>query len=97
VRVAVSGASGRLGRALVAALEEAPFTGLAGPIGWTRADLELDRPETIPALLDRDRPEVVVHAAAWTDVDGCPEPDRDARNGGRRGLAAPAPTRPELS
>lgn len=23
------------------------------------------------ARLDRDRPEVVVHAAAWTDVDGC--------------------------
>ena len=23
------------------------------------------------ALLDRDRPEVVIHTAAWTDVDGC--------------------------
>jgi dTDP-4-dehydrorhamnose reductase len=83
VRVAVSGASGRLGRALVAALEEAPFTGLAGPIGWTRADLDLDRPEAIPALLDRDRPEVVVHAAAWTDVDGCArEPDLAMRRNG---------------
>ena len=29
------------------------------------------RPTGIHALLDRDRPEAVVHAAAWTDVDGC--------------------------
>jgi dTDP-4-dehydrorhamnose reductase len=83
VRVAVSGASGRLGRALVAALADAPFTGLAGPLGWTRADFDLDRPEAIPALLDRDRPEVVVHAAGWTDVDGCArEPDLAMRRNG---------------
>jgi dTDP-4-dehydrorhamnose reductase len=71
VRVAVTGAGGRLGRALVAALEDAPFTGLSGPIPWTRADFDLDAPERIHALLDRDRPEAVVNAAAWTDVDGC--------------------------
>ena len=76
MRVAVTGAGGRLGRALVAALGEAPFTGLAGPIAWTRADFDLDAPATIHALLDRDRPEAVVNAAAWTDVDGCArEPD----------------------
>ena len=71
MRVAVTGAGGRLGRALITALEEAPFTGLAGPIAWTRRELDLDAPAAIHALLDRDRPEVVVNAAAWTDVDGC--------------------------
>jgi dTDP-4-dehydrorhamnose reductase len=71
VRVAVTGANGRLGRALVAALEEAPFTGPAGPIAWDRAAFDLDRPEAIHDLLARDRPEVVINAAAWTDVDGC--------------------------
>src|SRR5262245_12868792 len=71
VRVAVAGAGGRLGRALVEALENAPFTGLAGPIAWTRHDFDLDAPDGITALLDRDRPEAVVNAAAWTDVDGC--------------------------
>jgi dTDP-4-dehydrorhamnose reductase len=71
VRVAVSGASGRLGSALVAALADAPFTGPAGPTAWTRADLDLDAPEAVTAALDRDRPEVVVHCAAWTDVDAC--------------------------
>jgi dTDP-4-dehydrorhamnose reductase len=71
MRVAVTGANGRLGRALIAALGDAPFTGPAGPIAWTRRDFDLDAPESIGDLLDRDRPEVVVHAAAWTDVDGC--------------------------
>jgi dTDP-4-dehydrorhamnose reductase len=71
VRVAVTGASGRLGRALVTALGDAPFTGPAGPIAWTRADFDLDAPDGIDVALDRDRPEVVVHTAAWTDVDGC--------------------------
>jgi dTDP-4-dehydrorhamnose reductase len=71
MRVAVTGAGGRLGRALIEALGDAPFTGPAGPIGWTREDFDLDAPASIAALLDRDRPEVVVHTAAWTDVDGC--------------------------
>jgi dTDP-4-dehydrorhamnose reductase len=76
VRVAVSGANGRLGRALVTTLGEAPYTGPGGPTAWTRADFDLDAPNAIDGLLDRDRPEVVVHAAAWTDVDGCArEPD----------------------
>lgn len=71
MRVAVTGAGGRLGRALTAALEDAPFTGLAGPIAWRRPDFDLDRPEDFRALIDRDRPEAIIHAAAWTDVDGC--------------------------
>ena len=53
------------------ALGDAPFTGPGGPIGWRRADFDLDAPASIDDLLARDRPEVVVNAAAWTDVDGC--------------------------
>ena len=87
MRVAVSGANGRLGRALVAALGDAPFTGPFGPIAWSRADLDLDAPDPV-SLLRRDRPEVVVHTAAWTDVDGCArEPDVALR---RNGLATGA-------
>src|SRR4051794_28317607 len=71
MRVAVTGARGRLGRALVDALADAPFTGPAGPIAWSRDAFDLDAPDGIAARLDADRPEVVVHAAAWTDVDGC--------------------------
>jgi dTDP-4-dehydrorhamnose reductase len=71
MRVAVTGSTGRLGSALVAALADAPFTGPGGPVAWTRAELDLDAPAGVGAAIDRDRPEVVVHTAAWTDVDGC--------------------------
>jgi dTDP-4-dehydrorhamnose reductase len=73
VRVAVTGAAGRLGRALIEALEDAPFTGPRGPIAWSRPELDLDTltDESVAALIARDRPELVLHAAAWTDVDGC--------------------------
>lgn len=92
MRVAVTGSSGRLGRALVAALADAPFTGPAGPLAWDRSAFDLDTPEGVGALLDRDRPEVVVHAAAWSDVDGCALDPSLAlrRNGEATGILAAA-------
>ena len=92
MRVAVTGAGGRLGRAVVAALEEAPFTGPFGPIAWTRAIWDLDASESAAELIARDRPEAIVHCAAWTDVDGCardPELAR-RRNGDATGVLARA-------
>jgi dTDP-4-dehydrorhamnose reductase len=62
--IAVSGANGRLGRALVGALG-----GRAEP--WTRPAFDLDRPESLGQLVRARRPQAVIHAAAWTDVDGC--------------------------
>ncbi len=94
MRVAVTGARGRLGRALIEALEEAPFTGPLGPTAWGRPAFDLDTmtPAAAAALLDRDRPEVVVHAAAWTDVDGCARDPELAmrRNGAATGIVAEA-------
>jgi dTDP-4-dehydrorhamnose reductase len=92
MRVAVTGASGRLGRALIAALADAPFTGPAGPIAWDRAAFDLDAPGGVTEYLERDRPEVVVHAAAWSDVDGCAlDPDLALRrNGTATGMLAQA-------
>ena len=73
VRVAVVGINGRLGRALAEALQDAPFTGTRGPIGWDQPELDLDTlsEASAGAFLDAERPEVVIHTAAWTDVDGC--------------------------
>jgi len=89
MRVAVTGAGGRLGRALIAALEDAPFTGPFGPIAWSRPELDLDTltPDSVAALIARDRPELVIHAAAWTDVDGCVS---DPGLANRRNGVAPA-------
>jgi len=92
VRVAVTGARGRLGRALIAALEEASFVGPAGPIAWGRESFDLDAPGNVGGLIGRDRPEVVIHAAAWTDVDGCArDPELAlARNASATGTLAEA-------
>jgi dTDP-4-dehydrorhamnose reductase len=66
-RVAVTGPGGRLGRALVEALRADG----AEVLGWGRPDYDLDDPSAGRRLVLRDRPDVVIHAAAWTDVDGC--------------------------
>jgi dTDP-4-dehydrorhamnose reductase len=80
-RVAVTGAAGRLGRALIAALGgDASREVLA----WQRREFDLDSedPEShARALVERDRPGIVLHAAAWTDVDGCA---RDPETANRR-------------
>jgi dTDP-4-dehydrorhamnose reductase len=65
--VAVTGAGGRLGRALLAALALDDRRVLA----WGRPDYDLDDPAAAARLVARDRPGLVLHAAAWTDVDGC--------------------------
>ena len=76
VRVAVTGAGGRLGRALLAAPWPTRRSRGLRPLAWGRPDYDLDDPAAAARLVGRDRPEVVVHAAAWTDVDGCArEPD----------------------
>jgi dTDP-4-dehydrorhamnose reductase len=94
VRVAVVGVNGRLGRALAEALENAPFTGTRGPIGWDQPELNLDTLDEVSAgaFLDGERPEVLIHTAAWTDVDGCARDPGLAmlRNGTAAGVLARA-------
>lgn len=83
MRIAITGAGGRLGRALVAALADAPFAGAGGPLAWSRPDYDLDDPAAAARMVGRESPEVVIHAAAWTDVDGCArEPELAMRRNG---------------
>lgn len=71
-RVAITGAAGQLGRQLVKAFEAAGDDVL--PL--SRPLLDLDDPSAAEAELRRTQPHVIIHAAAWTDVDGCArEPD----------------------
>jgi dTDP-4-dehydrorhamnose reductase len=69
MRVAVTGAGGRLGSALVRQLSEAPF--VQEVLAWDLPEHDLDDPASAARLVSGHRPDVVVHAAAWTDVDGC--------------------------
>jgi len=68
MRVAVTGAAGRLGRALVTALGEAPYTGPGGPLAWGRAEFDLDRLRTgfMRALHKRPVPTQLVDEAIAT-------------------------------
>ncbi len=69
MRVAVTGAGGRLGSSLVGQLSAASF--VREVLGWDLPDHDLDDPSSAGRLVSRHRPDVVIHAAAWTDVDGC--------------------------
>lgn len=65
--MAVTGAGGRLGRALLHALADEGMPA----VEWSRPVYDLDDPTAAETAYGRDRPQVVIHAAAWTDVDGC--------------------------
>jgi dTDP-4-dehydrorhamnose reductase len=66
-RIAVTGARGRLGTAVIEALGDVVGS---TTLPWRRPDYDLDDPDP-SRLLERDRPDLIVHCAAWTDVDGC--------------------------
>jgi len=89
VRLAITGSTGRLGGALVSLAGARPGWAVAP---WTRADFDLDAPGSVDASLDRARPDLVLHCAAWTDVDACArEPERALqRNGVATGVLAAA-------
>ena len=77
-RVLVTCAAGMLGQAVVERLQA-----VADVVPFTRRDADLtDAAATIDAILQA-APAIVVHCAAWTDVDGCEaDPDRAFRENG---------------
>lgn len=66
MHVLVVGSAGQLGRALVALLKEQPHTRVSQ---WDRPDIDITQPG-ISDKLAALAPDVVINAAAWTDVDG---------------------------
>jgi dTDP-4-dehydrorhamnose reductase len=71
-RVAITGAAGQLGRELVRAFTEAADEVLA----LARPDFDITSAADLERLTAWE-PDVVVNAAAWTDVDACArDPDR---------------------
>jgi len=74
VRIFITGHKGQLGRTLYAALAKHTLAGCDLP------ELDITDREAIGAAITGFAPDVVIHAAAWTDVDGCArDPERAYR------------------
>lgn len=74
MRVLITGAGGQLGLDLVDEFTDEEAVGLA------HADLDVAEGSQVWSAIHDHSPDVVVHAAAWTDVDGCQsDPDRAHR------------------
>jgi dTDP-4-dehydrorhamnose reductase len=73
-RVLITGAGGQLGGYLRAALEAAGATvtgtGSSAKPG-VDAIADITNADAVQEVFEQARPELVIHAAAWTDVDGC--------------------------
>lgn len=71
MKVLVTGAGGQLGLDTVDAYADADVVGL------TRAELDVADEGAVLDAIGHHAPDVVIHTAAWTDVDGCEaDPDR---------------------
>ncbi len=66
-KILITGSNGMLGQALTGQLQEKgeDFTGLS------HSDLDITDKKKVLEVFSSLKPSLVIHAAAWTDVDGC--------------------------
>ena len=68
VAVLLTGAGGQLGTDIVKLAATRADVDLAA---FTRTDLDVTNPESVAAAFEATKPDVVIHAAAYTAVDDC--------------------------
>src|SRR6187200_2237926 len=71
IRVLITGAAGALGHDLVRV-----FSPNDEVVACDRASLDVTDRDAVLQVVGEAQPDAIVHAGAWTDVDGC-ESDRD--------------------
>lgn len=71
MKVLVTGAGGQLGHDVVRELTERGQEAL----GLTHRELDICDREGVLACLEREKPQAVIHCAAWTAVDAAQEPE----------------------
>jgi dTDP-4-dehydrorhamnose reductase len=81
LKVLVTGSQGMVGRALVEHLKEEGDQVFA----HDHASLEIADAEAVFQTFERERPDVVINCAAWTDVDGCEADEARAFDANARG------------
>ena len=64
MKILILGARGMLGHDLMTVFKK------YHPIGWDIADLDITKPKQVLAKVGRIKPDVIINAAAYTDVDG---------------------------
>lgn len=76
MKVLVTGAGGLVGRFVVRHCQSHGEE----VIGFDHAGLDITDEQSVASTFDRERPDVVINCAAWTDVDGCEsDPDHAQR------------------
>lgn len=71
MRVLITGGAGRLGRQLGRRLESDHEVITTDIVGGVSVKVDLTDYAACRRLIHDHRPDIVLHAAAWTDVDGC--------------------------
>jgi dTDP-4-dehydrorhamnose reductase len=88
MKIVVTGAGGMLGHDVVRLAQAERHQVVA----LTHDDLDITDPARVERLITRERPGAVINCAAWTDVDGAEESEREASviNGQGAGFVADA-------
>lgn len=71
MKILVTGAAGRLGGRLVGRLSDRHQVAAADIVGDVSHPLDVSDYEACRRLIADFRPDIVLHPAAWTDVNGC--------------------------